>query len=104
GFHRYSTDEQWIVPHFEKMLYDNGQLVSTYAKAFELAKDPFYAEIVRETLDYVLREMTSPDGAFYSAQDAEAEAREGGNYIWTQAQMREALTAAGLKDDLDFAL
>jgi uncharacterized protein YyaL (SSP411 family) len=71
GFHRYSTDQQWLVPHFEKMLYDNAQLASVYAKVYELTGDPYYADVVEETLDYVLREMTSPEGAFYSAQDAE---------------------------------
>ena len=76
GFHRYSTDQRWLVPHFEKMLYDNAQLASVYAKAYERTDDPFYAQIVRETLDYVLREMTGPEGGFYSAQDAEVNARE----------------------------
>ena len=78
GFHRYSTDQRWLVPHFEKMLYDNAQLTSVYAKVYELTGEAFYGEVVEETLDYVLREMTSADGAFYSAQDAEANEREGG--------------------------
>ncbi len=104
GFHRYSTDARWLVPHFEKMLYDNGQLASTYAAAYERTGDAFYAEIVRETLDYVLSEMTGDEGAFYSAQDAEVNAREGGNYIWTKRQVREALTDAGLDEEIDFAL
>jgi uncharacterized protein YyaL (SSP411 family) len=104
GFHRYSTDTKWLVPHFEKMLYDNGQLASTYATAYELTGDAFYAEIVRETLDYVLREMTDDSGAFFSAQDAEVNAREGGNYLWVPPEVRAALTDAGLADDVDFAL
>ena len=104
GFHRYSVDEKWLVPHFEKMLYDNGQLASVYARVYELTKDPYYAEVLRETLDYVLREMTSADGAFFSAQDAEVNAREGDNYLWTESEVRDALTGAGLKDDVDFAL
>ncbi len=104
GFHRYSTDARWLVPHFEKMLYDNGQLASTYAAAYERTGDAFYAEIVRETLDYVLSEMTDDEGAFYSAQDAEVNAREGGNYIWTKRQVREALTDAGLDEEINFAL
>ncbi|MHC4416788.1 MAG: DUF255 domain-containing protein [Planctomycetota bacterium] len=104
GFHRYSTDSRWLVPHFEKMLYDNGQLASTYAAAYELTGDAFYAEIVRETLEYVLREMTDGTGAFFSAQDAEVNAREGGNYIWVADEVRAALTDAGLTDDIDFAL
>jgi uncharacterized protein YyaL (SSP411 family) len=104
GFHRYSTDPIWLVPHFEKMLYDNAQLASTYAAAHERTGDAFYAEIVRETLDYVLREMTDASGAFSSAQDAEVNAREGGNYVWTPGEVRAALAEAGLDDDVDFAL
>ncbi len=102
GFHRYSTDASWLVPHFEKMLYDNGQLASIYARAFELTGDPFYAQVVRETLDYVLREMTASSGAFYSAQDAEVNHREGENYLWTAAEIRAALDSAGLGQDVDF--
>ncbi|MHC5023999.1 MAG: DUF255 domain-containing protein [Planctomycetota bacterium] len=104
GFHRYSTDARWLVPHFEKMLYDNGQLASTYAAAYERTSDAFYAEIVRETLDFVIREMTDDAGGFFSAQDAEVNAREGENYVWTDDQVREALADAGLSDDIDFAL
>jgi len=104
GFHRYSTDRQWLVPHFEKMLYDNGQLATTYADAYERTGDVYYAEIVRETLDYVRREMTAPTGAFLSAQDAEVNHREGGNYIWLEDEVRTALTDAGLGDDADFAV
>ncbi|MHC4350273.1 MAG: DUF255 domain-containing protein, partial [Planctomycetota bacterium] len=103
GFHRYSTDQRWLVPHFEKMLYDNAQLASVYAKAYELTGDAFYAEVVEETLDYVLREMTSADGAFYSAQDAEANEREGASYVWTPAQVRRALDDAGVGEQFDFA-
>jgi uncharacterized protein YyaL (SSP411 family) len=88
GFHRYSTDTKWLVPHFEKMLYDNGQLASTYAAAYERTGDAWYAEIVRETLDYVLREMTDDAGGFFSAQDAEVNTREGGNYIWVADEVR----------------
>jgi hypothetical protein len=95
GFHRYATDEAWLVPHFEKMLYDNGQLVEAYAVAQEVrpdAKDPqLYARVVRETCDYVLREMTDASGAFWSAQDAEVGSREGANYLWTAEQVREAV-------------
>jgi uncharacterized protein len=104
GFHRYSVDEKWLVPHFEKMLYDNGQLVSTYAKAFELTGDAFYERVLRRTLEYVLREMTDEDGAFYSAQDAEVDAREGLNYLWTADDVRDVLKHAGLQDEIDFAL
>ena len=104
GFHRYSTDEKWLVPHFEKMLYDNGQLASTYARTYELTKDAYYAEILRETLDYVLREMTAPEGGFYSAQDAEVNGEEGANYLWSQQEVRDALKAADWKGDIEFAL
>ena len=90
GFHRYSTDAKWLVPHFEKMLYDNGLLASTYAEAFERTKDPWYAEILRETLDYALREMTGSSGRFFSAQDAEVDSREGASYVWTPAQLADA--------------
>jgi hypothetical protein len=104
GFHRYSTDAKWLVPHFEKMLYDNAQLASTYAMAYELTDDPFYAQILRETLDYVLREMTGPEGGFYSAQDAEVNHREGENYLWVADQVRSALEEAGEPDLVEFAL
>jgi uncharacterized protein YyaL (SSP411 family) len=104
GFHRYSTDPKWLVPHFEKMLYDNGQLASTYAEAFQRTGDLYYARIVRGTLEYVLREMTAPSGAFHSARDAEVNHREGGNYLWTEEQIRDALDTAGLSGDVDFVL
>jgi uncharacterized protein YyaL (SSP411 family) len=104
GFHRYSTDAKWLVPHFEKMIYDNGQLASTYARAYEETKNPYYAQIVQETLDYVIREMTSETGGFYSAQDAEVDAREGGSYLWKPEEMDQALRDAELSDDIEFAL
>ncbi len=105
GFHRYSTDEKWLVPHFEKMLYDNAQLASTYARAHELTRDPYYAQIVRETLDYVLREMTSPQGAFFSAQDAEVDGHEGHNYLWNKENLVQVLMSNGFLDgDAEFAL
>ncbi len=95
GFHRYSVDERWLVPHFEKMLYDNGQLASLYARSYarvgDEGGDAYDAEIIRETLDYVLREMTAPEGGFYSAQDAEVNTREGENYLWTSEQLTEVL-------------
>jgi uncharacterized protein YyaL (SSP411 family) len=99
GFHRYAVDNTWTVPHFEKMLYDNAQLVIAYAGAARAYGDGFYRAIVRETLDYILREMTSPAGGFSSAQDAEVGGREGLNYLWTIDQMREVLGSA----DADFA-
>ncbi|MEX0886475.1 MAG: DUF255 domain-containing protein [Phycisphaeraceae bacterium] len=91
GFHRYSVGAEWLVPHFEKMLYDNAQLVEVYTDAW--AREPrgeqagLYARIVRETCDYVLREMLDDTGAFYSAQDAEVDGREGGNYLWTRGEV-----------------
>ena len=104
GFHRYAVDEDWTVPHFEKMLYDNGQLASLYARVYELTNDEFYAEVVRGTLDYVLREMVDSDGAFLSAQDAEVNTREGESYIWRREEIREALKTVGRADDIDFVL
>lgn len=102
GFHRYSTDDRWLVPHFEKMLYDNAQLVELYARALEKkpadANAALYHRVIRETCDYVLREMTDPTGAFWSAQDAEVNAREGENYVWTEPQVRGAISDAGLAD------
>ena len=104
GFHRYSTDQRWLVPHFEKMLYDNAQLASVYAKAYERTGDAFYESVLRGILDYVLREMTSPEGPFYSAQDAEVNAREGASYVWTPQEIGRALEERGLADQIDFAL
>ncbi len=95
GFHRYSTDGQWLVPHFEKMLYDQGQLVEAYLIAQSIQPDKqdkhLYARVVRETCDYVLREMADSTGAFWSAQDAEVNAREGGNYVWLPDQVKAAI-------------
>jgi uncharacterized protein len=83
GFHRYSVDAQWLVPHFEKMLYDNALLSRAYLDAFLLTRKDLYRRICRETLDYVAREMTSPEGGFYSSQDADSEGREGAFFLWT---------------------
>ena len=95
GFHRYSVDEKWLVPHFEKMLYDNGQLLELYARAYEVWKEDrqagLYARVLRETAEYLIREMTDATGAFWSAQDAEVNTKEGENYVWTADQVREAL-------------
>ncbi len=97
GFHRYSVDERWFVPHFEKMLYDQAQLAISYLEAFQITHDPFYAKIARSTLDYVLRDMTHPDGGFYSAEDADSvidpanpnEKGEGAFYIWSAAELEQ---------------
>ncbi|HSD04355.1 MAG TPA: thioredoxin domain-containing protein, partial [Nitrosopumilaceae archaeon] len=91
GFHRYSTDSRWLVPHFEKMLYDNALLSIVYAEAYQVAKDPKYLQVVNQTLQYVLREMTSPDGGFYSAQDADSEGEEGKFYVWKKQEIQEIL-------------
>jgi uncharacterized protein YyaL (SSP411 family) len=91
GFHRYSTERTWTVPHFEKMLYDNAQLAEVYARAFQATKNPFYKKVVRETLAFVGRELTSPDGAFYSALDADSDGTEGRFYVWTTKEIDEVL-------------
>ena len=91
GFHRYSTDAVWLVPHFEKMLYDNAQLAAVYLDAYLVTKDPFYERICRETLDYVLREMTHESGAFFSTQDADSEGEEGKFFVWTPAELDAVL-------------
>ncbi len=97
GFHRYSTDQFWLVPHFEKMLYDNALLIRTYLHAFQVTGNPFYRRIAEETTDYVLREMTDPEGGFYSAQDADSEGHEGKFFLWTPEEIREVLGEADAK-------
>ena len=91
GFHRYSTDTFWLVPHFEKMLYDNALLVRLYLHAFQLTGKPLYSRVVEETLDYVLREMTDESGGFYSAQDADSEGLEGKFFVWRPEEIVRAL-------------
>jgi uncharacterized protein YyaL (SSP411 family) len=99
GFHRYSVDERWFVPHFEKMLYDQAQLASSYIEAFQITHNAHYADIARSTLDYVLRDMTHPDGGFYSAEDADSvidpsnpkEKGEGAFYVWTADELKTGL-------------
>ncbi|MBT5775566.1 MAG: thioredoxin domain-containing protein, partial [Dehalococcoidia bacterium] len=93
GFARYSVDERWLVPHFEKMLYDNAQLVRLYLHAFQVSGDPFFERVVRETLDYVVREMRTPEGGFTAAQDADTEGIEGKFFVWTADQIDAALGA-----------
>jgi uncharacterized protein len=99
GFHRYSVDAHWLVPHFEKMLYDNGQLASLYLHGWLALGDPECRRICEETLDYILREMTDPSGGFYSSQDADSEGHEGKFFVWTPDELREILGEA----DADYA-
>lgn len=101
GFSRYSVDMKWHVPHFEKMLYDNGQLVTLYSRAFKLTQNPLFREVVDKTLSFVNREMTSPDGGFYSALDADSinsdgKLEEGAFYVWTKSELENLI-----KDDFE---
>lgn len=92
GFHRYSTDSQWLVPHFEKMLYDQAMLAMAYTEAWQASRNETYARTVREVLDYVLRDMRSPEGGFYSAEDADSEGEEGRFYLWTPGEIESMLS------------
>lgn len=91
GFSRYSTDVDWLVPHFEKMLYDNAQLVSLYSHAFQLTKNPLYKQVVYETIGFVARELTSSEGGFYASLDADSEGEEGKFYVWTKKEIDAVL-------------
>ncbi len=93
GFCRYSVDSHWMIPHFEKMLYDNAGLLSLYAEAAVATGDPFYAQVAAETADWLIRDMQSPEGGYYSSLDADSEGHEGKFYAWDREEVRQALTA-----------
>ena len=94
GFHRYSVDARWLVPHFEKMLYDNAQLVRIYAHAYTMTRDPLFKSVIDETVGYLLREMLHPQGGFYSTQDADSEGEEGRFFVWTAEEIAAVISEA----------
>ena len=102
GFARYSTDQYWKVPHFEKMLYDNAQLVSLYAHAFQVTGSKEYAMVIKETLDFVRRDLLSPDGGFYSSINADSEDEEGRYYVWTKAEIESVMDPVVAKLFIEF--
>jgi uncharacterized protein len=93
GFHRYSVDEKWLIPHFEKMLYDNAQLLRIFAQVYQITGDPVFQRVVEETVDYLFREMLQPEGGFYSTQDADSEGEEGKFFVWTPDEVGRILGA-----------
>ncbi len=97
GFHRYSVDRYWRIPHYEKMLYDNGQLASLYARAYEFTKNPEYARVAKGVCDFVLSEMTDRQGGFYSALDAESEGEEGRYYVWSKDEVLKTIGDSNFK-------
>ncbi len=98
GFHRYAVDAIWLVPHFEKMLYDNAQLIRVYLHAYQVTGDEFYKRIAVETLEYAQREMLDESGGFYSSQDADSEGEEGKFFVWTHDEVEEALGSDGARE------
>jgi len=101
GFHRYATDARWLVPHFEKMLYDNALLIVAYAEAWQVTKRPDFARVARETCDELVRTFAAPEGGFYSATDADSEGEEGKFFVWSEDEIRAVL---GTGDDTDLFL
>ena len=97
GFHRYSTDERWLLPHFEKMLYDQALIATAYLESYQITKDPFFARTAEEIFTYVLRDMTSSEGAFFSAEDADSEGEEGKFYVWSTHELQHVLAG----DDIE---
>lgn len=97
GFHRYSTDKRWLLPHFEKMLYDQATLMMAYTEAWQITGNERYARVCSEIADYLQREMTCPNGAFYSAQDADSEGEEGKYYVWTEQELSDVLAPSQLE-------
>jgi uncharacterized protein YyaL (SSP411 family) len=107
GFHRYSTDREWLVPHFEKMLYDQAMMMMAYTEAWQVTQDPLYRDIVMEIAEYLRRDMTGPNGAFYSAQDADSEGVEGKYYVWIREEIptdnAHLLQMLGVRDEGNYA-
>jgi uncharacterized protein len=102
GFHRYSTDKRWLIPHFEKMLYDQAMLVHAYLDVYLVTKDPFYKRVVNEIIAYIIRDMTSEHGAFYSAEDADSEGGEGVFYVWKTDEIKNILNPDDAKLFIDY--
>ena len=102
GFHRYATDPSWLIPHFEKMLYNQAQLAKVYLTAYKITGDPLYKRTTVETLDYTLREMRNEKGLFYSATDADSEGNEGRFFIWSDDELKALLNPDAYKLATEF--